>query len=257
MIKLIDTHCHLNDKAFLNDVSEVIKRAHESGVYKMLVMGVCEKSSFVARKLADQFDGVYALAGFQPQETPYPHNLDFITTLVTSDKVVGIGEIGIDLYWKDNKPLAAQKDLFIKQLELAKKHNLPVSIHARSAIHEVVSILKNYPTLKGVIHCFTEGVSEAKAVLGLENFYFGIGGVITYKNAVSLKEAIKIIPLSRIVLETDAPYLAPQLYRGKRNEPSFLVEVAQELARLKNTTLENVAQTTTSNACFIFNFFED
>ncbi len=251
MLGLVDTHCHLNSDQFRTDLDEVIKRAKDNNI-KVIIMGYDESSSYEAVKIANSYPNCYAAIGLQPQEKK-PDNLDFIENLVQDKKVVCIGEIGLDLYWPDNDPLDLQIKFFKKQLEMAVKYNLPVSIHARNAINEVLGVVNEFKgQVKGVLHCFTEDIKMASKIIEA-GLYLGVGGVITYKKTDLFKEAIKDVPLSCIVLETDAPYLPPQKYRSlRRNEPSFITEVAKEIASIKEITLEEVVKATTKNAKELF-----
>ena len=251
MLELVDTHCHLNDDQFRNDLDEVIKRAKDNNI-EVIIMGYDESSSYEAVRIANSYPNCYAAIGLQPQEKK-PDNLDFILRLVQDKKVVCIGEIGLDLYWPDNDPLDLQVKFFRKQLEIAIKYSLPVSIHARNAINEVLSVVNEFKgQVKGVLHCFTEDIIMANKIIEA-GLYLGIGGVITYKKTDLFKAAIKEVPLSCIVLETDAPYLPPQKYRNlRRNEPSFITEVAKEIASIKEITLEEVVKATTKNAKELF-----
>lgn len=252
MSKIIDTHCHLNDPKLASDLDRIITDAKANHIESIIVMGYDEASSKKTIEIANQYPECYAAIGLQPQEKK-PENLLWLRNLITSNKVVCIGEIGIDLYWPDNDPLEIQAKFFREQLTLAVEFNLPVSIHARNAIDEVLAIIREFKgQVKGVIHCFTEDLTKAEAIIK-DGLYLGIGGVLTYKNAKDLKEVIKVIDLKHIVLETDAPYLCPLKYiKNKLNEPAYLYSVAEEIAMLKNISVDEVIKITSENARKLF-----
>lgn len=254
----IDTHVHLNADQYDEDLQEVIERALEAKVEKMVVVGFDRKTIERALKLADEFDFIYAVIGWHPVDAIdcTEEDLQWIEQLAAHPKVVGIGETGLDYYW-DKSPKNVQQELFRKQIHLAQKLNLPIIIHNREATGDVVRILReeNAASVGGVMHCFSGSVETARECIDM-NFMISLGGPVTFKNARMPKEVAKEIPLEYLMIETDAPYLAPHPYRGKRNEPSYVPLVAEEIARQKDLTLEEVAKATTSNATKFFNLDE-
>lgn len=246
---LFDTHVHLNDPAF-SDYKKVIEEAINDGVKKMLVVGYDLESSKRAIEIAKEYPFIYASIGIHPSEAnkDYKQDLKELDKLITN-KVVAIGEIGLDYHY-DGFDKDKQKDLFIKQLEIAKKHNLPISIHSRDACNDTFSILKEYKDCykKGVMHCYSYSLEMAYEFIKL-NLYLGIGGVVTYKNAKEIKKVVENIDLNNIVLETDCPYLTPTPFRGKRNEPKFVKYVLNEISLIKNIEKIIVEEITYKNAC--------
>lgn len=233
---MIDSHSHLNDEAFKDDVEEVIAQAQDSGVTHILVLGWDIESSKSAIALAEKHEGVYAAVGIHPQNMqgiPFSA-IDELRELSHHEKVIAIGEIGLDFYWeKDPEIHEMQKRWFIKQIELANELSLPVSIHAREATQATYDILKSHPVNEGaVLHCYSGSPEMLKefAKLGL---YFGFDGPVTFKNSIKTKECAAICPLDKLLTETDSPYLAPTPYRGKRNEPARIKEILEQLSLIK------------------------
>lgn len=254
---LFDTHVHLNATQYNEDVEEVIQRAKEAGVEKMLVVGFDEETITKAMELVDKYDFLYAAIGWHPVDA-----IDFtekyftwIEGLTSHPKVVAIGEIGLDYYW-DKSPKEIQQDVFRKHIQLAKKVHLPIIIHNRDATQDLLTILKEEQAQEvgGVMHCFSGSVEVAKECIKM-NFCLSFAGPITFKNAKKAKEVVKEIPLEYMLIETDCPYLTPHPYRGKRNEPAYVKLVAEEIAHLKEITYEEVATMTTQNAKKIFGIF--
>jgi len=254
----IDTHVHLNADQYDEDLQQVIERAIEAKVEKMVVVGFDRKTIERAMKLADEYEFIYAVIGWHPVDAIdcTPDDLEWVEQLAAHPKVVGIGETGLDYYW-DKSPKEVQQALFRKQIHLAQKLKLPIIIHNREATGDVVKILReeNAASVGGVMHCFSGSVETARECIDL-NFMISLGGPVTFKNARMPKEVAKEIPLEFLMIETDAPYLAPHPYRGKRNEPSFVPLVAEEIARQKELTIDEVALATTSNAIKFFNLDE-
>lgn len=254
----IDTHVHLNADQYEEDLQQVIERAIQAKVEKMVVVGFDRKTIEKAMKLADEHDFIYAVIGWHPVDAIdcTEEDLVWIEQLAAHPKVVGIGETGLDYYW-DKSPRDVQQELFRKQIHLAQKLKLPIVIHNREATGDVVKILReeNAASVGGVMHCYSGSVETAKECIAM-NFMISLGGPVTFKNARLPKEVAKEIPLEHLMIETDAPYLAPHPYRGKRNEPSYVPLVAEEIARQKELTIEEVAQATTSNAVKFFNLGE-
>ncbi|WP_336637184.1 TatD family hydrolase [Lysinibacillus fusiformis] len=246
----IDTHVHLNADQYEEDLQEVINRALEAKVEKMVVIGFDRKTIERTMELIEQYDFVYGVIGWHPVDAIdcTQEDLEWIEELAAHPKIVGIGETGLDYYW-DKSPKDVQQALFRKQIQLAQKIDLPIIIHNRDATGDVVNILReeNAASVGGVMHCFSGSVETARECIAM-NFMISLGGPVTFKNARLPKEVATDIPLEHLMIETDAPYLAPHPYRGKRNEPAFVPLVAEEIARLKGLTIEEIAQATTNNA---------
>nr|WP_235788416.1 TatD family hydrolase [Salipaludibacillus sp. CUR1] len=251
---MFDTHVHLNADQFEDDAEEVIKRAREKGVEHMVVVGFDEKTINKALKLIEAYDFLYAAVGWHPVDAVdlTDDYLAWIEELSDHPKVVAIGETGLDYYW-DKSPKDVQQEAFRKQIRLAKKLKMPLIIHDREAHEDIVDILKeeNAEEAGGIMHCFQGDVKMAKQCLEM-NFYISFGGPVTFKNAKLPKEVAKEVPLNRLLVETDAPFLAPHPYRGKRNEPSYVKLVAEKIAELKEVEFEEVANQTTENAKKLF-----
>jgi len=250
----IDTHVHLNADQFQEDLQEVIDRAHAAKVEKMIVVGFDRKTIERAMELVEKYESLYAVIGWHPVDAIdcTEEDLAWIEELTHHPKVVGIGETGLDYHW-DKSPKEIQQELFRKQIRLAQKTNLPIIIHNREATGDVVRILReeNAKTVGGIMHCFSGSVETALECIKM-NFMISLGGPVTFKNARMPKKVAKEIPLGHLLIETDAPYLAPHPYRGKRNEPSLVPLVAEEIARLKEIPVEEVAKATTENAKKLF-----
>ena len=251
---LIDTHTHIYDHQFSLDRSETVQRALEAGVKMMLLPNVDASTIAPMLALHEQYpDCTRVMMGLQPEEVKE----DYKTVLATMEKelekdmYVGVGEVGLDFYW-DATFEKQQLDAFETQLDWAKQLHLPLSIHCRNAFDKMVKILEHKQDggLRGIMHCFTGTEEEAKVYLEL-GFHLGLGGVTTYKNC-GVKDYLPNLPLDRIVLETDAPYLAPVPCRGKRNEPAFLVHTAQKIADILQMPLEDFAAATTANVKDLF-----
>lgn len=235
---MIDTHVHLNDEAYKDNLDEIIKEANNNRINKLIVIGYDYNSSIKAVEIAQKYENIYAMVGLHPSNVidETDKDLNWLIKLLKNKKVIGIGEIGIDLYWtKDNKDL--QIEFFKKQLQLSLEYNLPISIHTRDAIELTYQILSenNY---KGIIHCFSGSLEMANKFIKL-GYYLGIGGVVTFKNT-NLKEVVKNISLNSIVTETDSPYLTPVPFRGKVNKPEYIKLIVQEIANIKNVSIEDV-----------------
>ncbi|MDN7243805.1 TatD family hydrolase [Planococcus sp. N028] len=246
----IDTHVHLNADQYDEDLTEVIERAIENKVTKMVVIGFDRKTIERAMALAETYDFIYAVVGWHPVDAVdcTDEDLNWIEELSAHPKVVGIGETGLDYYW-DKSPKEVQQEVFRKQIRLAKRVNLPIIIHNRDATEDVMRILKeeDAKTTGGVMHCFGGSVETARESIKM-NFMISLGGPVTFKNAKQPKKVAEMISLDHLMIETDAPYLAPHPYRGKRNEPAYVPLVAEEIARLKGISVEEVAEATTRNA---------
>lgn len=242
---LIDSHCHLLSSEY-DDVDKEIKDAILSGVDKVIINGYDIKSSLEAVKLAKKYDEVYAAVGIGPENISDVTAEDIlkIKELVDNDKVVAIGEIGLDYYWtKENK--TEQINVFKNMLSIAKEKSLPVIVHNREATMDTYNLINEY-NVTGILHCFSGSVETAKEFIK-KDFLIGIGGVVTFKNAKKLKEIVKEIPLECISLETDSPYLSPEPFRGKKNNPSKLSYIVREIAVLKGVSEEKVIDVTGRN----------
>lgn len=242
---LIDSHCHILSSEY-EKPEDVIKDSKTSGVDKMIINGYDLESSAEAVLLSNEYNYVYASIGIGPENIDDVSDKDFIRLeeLINKGKVVAIGEIGLDYYWtKDNKE--KQIYVFENMLALAKKYNLPVIVHCRQAIKDTYELLKKYK-VTGILHCFSGSAESAKEFIKL-GFLIGIGGVVTFKNAKEIKDVVIKIDLSNISLETDSPYLSPEPFRGKVNVPKNVIYVARKIAELKNVSLEEVLEVTSSN----------
>lgn len=245
-----DTHCHLSKDDY-KDIDEIVARADNNGVKRLFISGCDKKGILESVELSKKYENVYLELGFHPDEAEIVNENDikWLKEIIkNNEKVIAIGEIGLDYYWvKDNKE--KQQKLFKSMISLAKELNLPVVIHSRDAFQDTYDILKEM-NVKGVIHCFSGNIENAKMYTSL-GFKLGIGGVSTFKNT-KLKEVIKDIPLSSILLETDSPYLTPEPYRGTKNEPSYIPIIAENIAKIKGIPLENLSETIEKNVNEIF-----
>lgn len=250
-MRLVDTHCHLDNEKFDIDKNVVLKRI-KSELEFCVNIGYDLQSSIKSVELADNNSFIFAVVGVHPTDisTLDSKVLLSLENLAENPKVVAIGEIGLDYYWMtDSKEI--QQQGFKLQLKLAEKLNKPVVIHTRDAMEDTVKILNEYPKIRGVLHCYSGSFETA---LTLSNrFYFGIGGTLTFKNSKKLKAVIEKIPIDKIVIETDSPYLTPEPFRGKRNEPIYVKYVAQKIAEIKNISLDDVIKITTENAKKLYN----
>ncbi len=241
MKNLFDSHCHLNERSF--NAKKAIKIAKERGIDVFLVIGWDLKSSRKAVRMARKYKEVYAAVGVHPENCVDENlrSLKAIERLAKHPKVVAIGEIGLDYHWKnDDETKANQKEWFLKQIDLANKLNLPVSIHSRDASEDVYEILKEHPIGKGfVLHCYS-GSAEMMKQFEKLGAYFGFDGPITYKNSKTPKQCVAECPIERLLIETDSPYLPPVPYRGKRNQPAYINEIFDEMLRLRNESEEDL-----------------
>lgn len=251
---LFDTHAHLNADQYKEDLAEVMVRAQEAGVSNIVVVGFDRLTIKRAMELAEAHDFIYACVGWHPVDAIDMTNEDlaWIEELASHPKVVALGEMGLDYYW-DKSPQEIQKEVFRKQIQLAKKVKLPIVIHNRDATADIVEILREEGASEvgGIMHCFSGSVEIAKECLEM-NFYISLGGPVTFKNAKKPKEVALEIPLARLLIETDCPYLTPHPYRGQRNEPSYVKLVAEQIAEIKGLTFEEIARATSDNAKRIF-----
>lgn len=250
MMELIDSHAHLDGEKFADDRAAVVERALAAGVVKIITMGDSLESSARSVALAERFEPIYAAVGVHPEEAqPMTAATDEqLAAWAAQEKVVAIGEIGLDYYWeKDEEKRALQRAIFVRQLDLARQLRLPVCIHDREAHGDMMKILKTEGRgLRGVLHCYS-GSWEMAAELLKGDWYFGIDGPLTYKNAAKLPEIVQRLPAERILVETDSPYLSPMPFRGKRNEPAHVLYVAKKAAELRGESLEAFARATREN----------
>jgi len=252
---LIDTHTHLFAQQFDKDRSEVVQRAIKKGVKQMLLPNIDSNSIQPILNLCKEFpNNCFPMIGLHPCDVKenYLEELTIIEEWLNKKEFVAIGEIGIDLYW-NKKSLNIQEDAFRKQVDLAKKYKLPIAIHVRDSFDEVLAIIDelNDDSLSGVFHCFTGNDSEANHIINYGGFKLGVGGVVTFKNS-GLDKTLRTISTEHLILETDSPYLAPTPYRGKRNESSYVILVAEKLAEIYGKSVEEIANITTQNAKDLF-----
>ncbi len=240
----IDTHCHIF-KEYYDNITEVINEMKDN---IMIVSGYNSSSNKEVIELVNKYPNVYGTIGLHPEEVNNisENAFDFIIENINNPKIVGIGEIGLDYHYvSDNKEL--QKDIFIKQMNIARKYNKTVVIHSRNAILDTVNIIKEYQDLKIVMHCYSSSLEVARDLIKM-NVKLGIGGVVTFKNGVKLKEVVQNVPIENLLLETDSPYMSPEPLRGKQNKPYNCYLIAKKIAELKGISLESVLKITTSNA---------
>lgn len=252
---LFDTHAHLNDKQFDRDLEDVITRAKETfGVSRILNIGYNRETIATCLQLAETYDFIYAAVGWHPHdaEAMEDGDIEWLERLATHRKVVALGEMGLD-YYRDYAPRDVQADVFRRQIALAKSVRLPVVIHNREATDDVIRILREEKAedVGGVMHCFSGDWETAKQCLDL-GFYIGIGGPVTFKKSEQLREVVRRLPLDRLVVETDCPYLAPEPRRGRRNETGYVRYVAEKIADIRGLSVEQLAAVTTENACRLF-----
>ncbi len=248
---IIDTHAHFNDPKFDGYRDELLSNISSLGVSKIVNCGCSDETSLDCIALAEKYSHIYAAVGYHPCSVNGDINIEAIEKMLSHEKVVAVGEIGLDYYW-DKTYVAEQKVAFEQQLELAKGYNMPVIIHDRDAHADTMEIIRKYkPT--GVFHCFSGSVETARELIKI-GMYIGVGGVLTFKNSRRLKEVAADIPLKYILLETDAPYLAPEPMRGKTNNSSLIIYVAEALAEIKGVSIETILSQTKENSEKLFNF---
>lgn len=254
---LIDSHAHIQGKEYAGEAATVIERARAAGVEKIIAVGGAGdiSSNGEAIALAESFSQVYATIGMHPHDakTVGAEAMKTLKGLAGNTKVVAVGETGLDFYY-DHSPRDIQRSVFSQFIRMALETGLPIIVHERDAAREASELLRQDGAgkLRGVIHCFTGSYDAARAYLDL-GFYLSFAGIITFKNADSLREVVRKIPLNRVLVETDSPYLTPVPYRGKRNEPAYVRLVADTVANLRSMSLEDVARVTTENAQSLFN----
>lgn len=250
---MIDTHCHLFDEEFDIDREDAIKRAIDSGVEKMILVGFSHKTNQLAQEMAKKWNVFYPTAGLHPSEASLNYLNDFLEfkSFVEKNKVYAVGECGLDYHW-DITYKEEQKKLFRLQCEYAIKKDLPIIVHSRDAAQDTFDIIASYKgKLKGVMHCYSGSKELALEYVKL-GFYISLGGPVTFKNAKEPKEVAKAVPLDLLLIETDCPYLSPTPMRGKRNESSYVKYVRDEIASLRGITPKEVEEATTKNAIRLF-----
>lgn len=246
---LVDTHCHIFSE-YYDNIDEIVERAKTAGVGMIIINGIDRKSNEEVLELVSKYDIVYGALGIQPEvvETVTDDDFKFIEEHINDEKIVAIGEIGLDYHYDVDR--TKQKEVFKRQLDLAKKYNKPVIVHSRECIQDTFDILK-LSNVKGIMHCYSGSVEMAREFCKI-GFYLGIGGIITFKNAVKLVEVIKDTPIEYIVLETDSPYLSPEPYRGKKNEPANISLILQKICDIKDLDIKQVGDVVTENVLRLF-----
>ncbi len=240
---MIDTHCHILN-GYYDNIDEIIDNMNGN---KMIVSSTGDDDIDEVISLAERFDNIFITLGVHPTDVEKIDDSFFnkLEANLNNNKVVAIGEIGLDYYWDTDKNL--QKKYFIRQLDIARAYNLPVVIHCRDAIGDTCEIIDNYKDLKISFHCYSGSIESAKTLLK-QDIMFGIGGTVTFKNNIKTKEVVEFLPLENILLETDSPFLTPVPFRGQKNEPKNILYVAKEIAAIKGVSLEEVLEVTTKNA---------
>lgn len=250
---IIDTHAHYDDEQFDTDRDELLKSMHDGGIGLIVNAASTLESWGKIQRLTEEYPFVYGAVGIHPDEagTLIEEHMSEMERLLDLEKIVAVGEIGLDYYW-DNESHDVQKKWFIRQLELAKRKDMPVIIHSREAAADTMEIMRGYASgMRAVIHCYSYSVEMAREYVKM-GYYIGIGGVVTFKNAKKLVNVVKEIPLTSIVLETDCPYLAPVPYRGKRNSSLYLPYVAEKIAEIKGVSTEEVVRQTEENSRMLY-----
>ena len=251
--KIFESHAHYDSEQFDEDRHELLMSMPENGIGTIIDSGANWDSVTEVVEMAAKYPHVYAAVGMHPDEVGdlNEERFAYLKSQCQKDKVVAVGEIGLDYYW-DNESHDVQKYWFIKQLDLARELDLPVIIHSREAAADTLEVMKEHGTgLRGVIHCFSYSKELAQEYVKM-GYYIGVGGVVTFKNAKKLKEVVEVVPLDRILLETDSPYLAPTPYRGKRNSSLYIPYIAEEIANIKGVTYEEVVAQTEQNGKDLF-----
>ena len=259
-MEFFDSHSHYNDEKFNEDREQIIKETYDAGITKFVCAGYSIKSSLQSLEMSNKYEFIYSICGISPNDIPQSEqqlwkDIDEIYKIMkenNSKKLVAVGEIGLDYYWnKENKEL--QKQAFIKQIELANELKLPIVIHSRDASVDTIDIIKNYKVNKaGIFHCCQLNQELVRQALEL-GYYISFAGPVTFKNSKNAPEIIKMVPIDRILIETDSPYLSPEPHRGKRNDCRNVKYVAQKIADIKGCTLDEIAYKTYENAMKIFN----
>lgn len=247
-----DSHAHYSDPRFLEDQETLLQSMAENGIGRIMNIGCCEQSSYDSIALAERYDFIYATVGSHPDDADKVDDrlIETYRRLAAHPKVVGIGEIGLD-YFYETVPRAVQQAAFIRQLELAQELDLPVVIHQRDAVGDTMDIISRYPGIRGVFHCFSGSVETAKELIR-KGWYLGLTGVVTFKNARKAVEVARWVPLDRLLIETDCPFMAPEPFRGRRCDSTMVPRVAEKVAQLRGLPVETVARVTRENAMRLF-----
>ena len=251
-MKLVDTHTHIYGDKYNSDFFEVLKRTKEELEF-IVSIGYDLESSKKSVELSNKYDFIYSTVGIHPVDIKeYNDEVEneLIAMVKNNTKVVAIGEIGLDYYWMED-PKEIQQDVFRKQLNISRETKLPVVIHTRDALEDTLKILSEYKDIGGILHCFPGSYDSVKSLL--DRYYVGVAGVVTFKNNKKTQEMVKQVPLDRVVIETDCPYLTPEPFRGHRNEPTYVKYVAEKIAEIKGISYEEVVKVTTENAKAIYN----
>lgn len=253
---LVDTHVHLNSKKYKDNLPQVIERAHEAGVELMIVVGFDHETNVKAIEIAEKYPFIYATVGYHPTDARHVKQSDYelLVSQIKHEKVVGIGECGLDFYW-DKEYIDKQIEVFKMQIELSIEFNKPLIIHMRDASEATFNVLSDYKELKGIMHCYSGSPEMAEEFLKL-GLHISLGGPVTFTNGRVPKAVAKMVPIDKLLIETDAPYLSPHPFRGKTNEPARVKLVALEIAKLRAMSYEDVAKKTAKNAYKLFDIKE-
>ena len=253
---LVDTHVHLNSKKYKDNLTQVIDRAHDAGVELMIVVGFDHETNVKAIELAEKYPFIYATVGYHPTDARHVKESDYdlLISQIKHEKVVGIGECGLDFYW-DKEYVDKQIEVFKRQIGLSIEFDKPLIIHMRDASEATYNVLSEYKDLKGIMHCYSGSPEMAEEFLKL-GLHISLGGPVTFTNGRVPKAVAKMVPLDKLLIETDAPYLSPHPFRGKTNEPARVKLVAEEIARLRDMSYTELAKSTAKNAYKLFNIKE-
>jgi TatD DNase family protein len=252
-IALVDTHAHLDGEEYAQDLAAALDRARQAGLRKIVCAGQDEATSRATLALSDAFRAVAPAVGVHPHNAADAGEMTWLAQLLAAPAVVAAGEMGLDYHYNFSPP-TVQRRVFAAQLELAAQRRLPVIVHCREASEDVLRLLRSHrhAGAGAVVHCFTESYDVGKAFIDSCDAYLGIGGAVTFKKAAPLQDAVRRLPLERLVLETDSPFMSPVPYRGKRNEPAYVRLTCEAVAQLRNASLEEIASATTANALRLF-----
>ena len=258
---MFDTHCHLNSEELYPRIDEVIADAQKTGVKKFLVVGYDKDTSILAVKIAKKYNCCYAAIGFHPTEIFDLSEKDYqkVMKLVDEPKVVAIGEIGLDYHWiKEEDKRELQKEYFIRQIEFANEHHLPICIHNRDSNEDCFAILKSHtPKYGAIMHCYSGSVEMMKELIKIDGLYISLGGPVTFTNAKTPKAVAEEVPLDRLLIETDSPYLTPHPHRGEKNEPKHICLVSEEIARLRDMSRKHLDDVLYKNSLRVFNIKDE
>ena len=257
---IFDTHCHLNHDDLYENREEIINNAQKAGVKKFLVVGYDKITSLKAIEIAHEYDCCYAAIGFHPTEIFDLEEKDYLEVMekVHDPKVVAIGEIGLDYHWiEDPIQREIEKEYFVRQIDFANEHHLPICIHNRDSNEDCLNILKEHtPKYGAIMHCYSGSVEMMEELLKIPGLYISLGGPVTFTNAKTPKAVAEEVPLDRLLVETDSPYLTPHPHRGEKNEPKHICLVSEEIARLKNMSRKHLEDVVYKNSLKVFNINE-